>query len=254
MFGFKKEEKKRSGSHGNDSTPGNFSFLGTDMHCHLIPGIDDGPRTVEDSISLIEQLTRMGYERFITTPHIKSDHYPNNKQTIQAGFEILKKAMLEKGLDVPVRYAAEYYVDDHFLELLEKKELLTITENQVLIELSFLFEPLRFNDILFKIQTSGYSPILAHPERYAYYHSKYDMYKELKNRGCLLQLNTISLTGYYTQKVKEIAEMLLDDGLIDYCGSDTHHQKHIETQDKILNSSKAHMLKRHQFLNSKLHF
>jgi protein-tyrosine phosphatase len=253
LFGFKKEEKKHHRTK-SDSSVADFSFLRTDMHSHLIPGIDDGPKTVEDSVLLVEKLIGLGYERFITTPHIKFDHYPNNQQTINNGFKILTQALNAKGIEVPIMFAAEYYVDEHFLKLLETEKLLTITENQILIEISFLFEPTRFNDILFKIQTSGYRPILAHPERYTYYHRKYEMYKELKNRGCLFQLNTISLTGYYSQNIKEIAERLLDDGLIDYCGSDTHHIKHIETQEKILNSSKIFRLKKDNFLNSQLQF
>ena len=138
------------------------------------------------------------------------------------------------------------------MDLLEAKELLTVTDNQVLVEISFLTEPVRFNDILFKMQMAGYRPILAHPERYGFYHANRDAYKELKNRGCLLQLNTIALTGYYGKPVKQAAERNLKEGLYSYCGSDMHHIKHAEVLHKMMGSSILNELQNYPFLNREL--
>jgi protein-tyrosine phosphatase len=250
LFGFKKD--KQEVAEPGKAVVKDWSFLGTDMHSHLIPGIDDGAQTVEDSIMLIEKLREMGFKSLITTPHIKSDHFPNSKQTIGHGLQILKQALAEKNIDIPVTAAAEYYIDEHFMDLLEQKELLTITGNEVLVEISFMIEPARFHEILFQIQMAGYRPILAHPERYSFYHDKPESYIELKNRGCLLQLNTLALTGYYGKIVKHTAEKCLKEGLYSYCGSDMHHIKHAENLHNILSTDIINTLQKYPFLNSKL--
>ncbi len=254
LFGSRKKEDPSPISRAprNPDGYGNWSFIGTDMHSHLIPGIDDGAQTVEDSIELITQLRDMGFRSIITTPHIKSDHFPNNSINITAGLHNLQQALRERNIDMPIHAAAEYYIDDHFMNLLEAGDLLTVTENQVLVELSFMFEPIRLSDILFKIQTKGYKPILAHPERYAYYHNDIEAYRSLRDRGCLLQLNTIALSGYYGRGVKHVAEKLLHEGLYDYCGTDMHHLKHAENMQKLLQSGIMPVLQRYPFRNTSL--
>ncbi|MBS1772937.1 MAG: hypothetical protein JST82_08750 [Bacteroidetes bacterium] len=252
LFGRKKEEKVLNYGPRNPDGYGDWSFVGTDMHSHLVPGIDDGAQTVEDSISLIQQLQGMGFKSLITTPHIKSDHYPNTHATIQSGLQELRAALHQRGINMPIKAAAEYYIDDYFMQLLDAEPLLTITENKVLVEISFLFEPVRFYDTLFKIQTAGYKPIIAHPERYAFYHNNINAYKELKDRGCHLQLNTISLSGYYGRAVKEVAERILSMGLYDYCGTDMHHVKHADSMQKLLQSGVMPVLQQYPFLNSRL--
>lgn len=250
LFG-KSNKQTSNDSHGIRKVA-DWSFLGTDMHSHFIPGIDDGAQTVEDSVQLIRQMQTLGYQGIITTPHIKSDHYPNTAVGILHGLEILRNALSDNGIHMPVRAAAEYYIDDHFMHLLETEPLLAIKGNEVLVELSFLYEPMRFNDILFMIQTKGYRPILAHPERYMFYHDRKQVYRELKDRGCLLQLNLIALAGYYGKAVKGIAEYILKEGLYDYCGTDMHHLQHAENMSRLLDNDIMLRLQSYPFLNSKL--
>lgn len=254
LFGTKKKKEDSPILYATQRSEdyGDWSFISTDIHSHLIPGIDDGAQTIEDSISLIEQLRGMGFKSLITTPHIKSDHFRNNSINITEGLHKLQQSLHERNIQMPVKAAAEYYIDDHFMNLLEAGDLLTITDNQVLVEISFMFEPMRFSEILFKIQTKGYRPILAHPERYAFYHNNIDAYRELKDRGCYLQLNTISLSGYYGKGVKHIAEKLLHEKLYDYCGTDMHHARHAESMQKLLKSGIMPTLQRYPFLNPKL--
>lgn len=252
LFGFNK-----SRSH---STPeqkgsvGDWSFLKTDIHSHLIPAVDDGAQTVEDSVALIEQFQSMGFTGLITTPHIKMDHYPNNRESIKTGLELLHKELENKGIKIPVKAAAEYYIDDYFMRMLAEKDLLTINGNEVLVELSFAYEPVRFFDTLFKIQMAGYRPVLAHPERYLFYHDRLHLYKELKERGCLLQLNVLALTGYYGKPVKQAANHILKEGLYDYCGSDMHHTRHAENMKTMLGMSIIKSLENYPFLNSRVIF
>ncbi|MEI8278359.1 MAG: CpsB/CapC family capsule biosynthesis tyrosine phosphatase [Bacteroidota bacterium] len=229
-----------------------WSFLQTDIHSHFIPGIDDGAQTIEDSIMLIREMHAMGFRNIITTPHIKFDHYPNTTATILQGLHGLQQALKENNIDMPIKAAAEYFVDDHFMQLLENEPLLTIRNKEILIEFSFVFEPMGLFDTIFKIQTYGYRPILAHPERYSFFHNKPNIYSELKDRGCLFQLNTISLSGYYGRIVKDIADSMIGKNLYDYCGSDMHHIRHAEVLKKLMLSNSFNTLRDYPFLNAQL--
>ncbi|TVZ28352.1 protein-tyrosine phosphatase [Gillisia sp. Hel_I_86] len=215
----------------------------TDIHNHILPGIDDGAQNAEDSISLLEGFEEIGITKFIATPHIMNDYYPNTPETINTALGLLKKGISEneKLKSTEIRYAAEYMMDQSFLDLMKTEKLLCLRENMVLVEMSYFQPPINLNEILFKLQTSGYKPVLAHPERYAFYHAKdLSKYEELKNRGCLFQLNTLSLTPHYGNNMQKFAYKLLEDGMIDFIGSDTHRVQHIEKL-KTINLEKKHL-------------
>lgn len=198
----------------------------TDFHNHILPGIDDGAKTVEESLDLIRGLQNIGIQKFVATPHIIGEYYPNTPETISNAYEVIKK---ELDKSVKISYAAEYMMDQHFVEIIENQEILTIVKNNVLVEMSYFQPPLNLNEILFKLQNNSFSPILAHPERYAYFHSK-DLakYKDLKSRGCTFQLNMLSLSGHYGKGIQKTAYQLLDNNLIDYISSDVHKLEHIK--------------------------
>ena len=221
-------KKKEESPYDNLPVPenANWSFIGTDMHSHFLPGIDDGAKTIEDSLTLLRAMMDMGYKNIITTPHVMVDYYPNTTQTITAALEKVKDALAENNIDLPIRAAAEYYIDEYFIQLMESESLLTIHKNEVLVEFSMMYEPPMLNEVLFKMQNCGYRPILAHPERYVSLHRTMERYSEFKDRGCLLQLNMLSISGYYGSGIKSVAEQLLAKGMYDYCGSDMHHEKH----------------------------
>lgn len=254
MFSIFSGRKKNSEKPGNGaSVLKDFSFLQTDIHSHLVPGIDDGSGSVEDSLALLEQLRSMGFRQFITTPHIKWEKYPNTNETIRNGLQILHNALQEKNIDITVRAAAEYFLDDHFLSLLQKNEpLLTIQKNEILVEFSFYAEPFQPQHTFFKIQTAGYQPILAHPERYGYFHDKKEAYRSIKDQGVFLQLNLLALTGYYGKKVQQTSQWLLQEGLYDYCGTDLHHDKHAEALQQLAGSKLLHTLQQYPFRNNSI--
>ena len=135
--------------------------------------------------------------------------------------------------DITIHAAAEYMLDSNFNKLLEEKKLLTLKDDKLLIEMSYFNAPVNLYEILFKIQIAGYSPLLAHPERYSFYHQKYNEYKKLKDAGCLFQLNLLSLTAHYGGKIQNIALKLLKDNMYDFVGSDTHNNRHLNTLEKI---------------------
>ncbi len=207
---------------------GNLSVLKCDMHSHLIPGIDDGSPDMDTSIQLIEGLRDAGYEKLITTPHLMFDLYPNNRQIITRGYEKLKAELEKRKINIELRAAAEYFLDDHFDNLLLQDEpLLTIKDNMVLVEFSFASAPFDYKEKIFNLQMKGYKPILAHPERYAYFHQKPEIYEELRNAGCLFQVNILSLAGYYGKGVAQMAARLFKLRHIELLGTDLHHHKHL---------------------------
>lgn len=205
-----------------------FSWLSQDMHSHLLPGIDDGSPDVETSISLLKKLSKAGINKFICTPHIIGDLYRNTPETIQNALEILKKAVKENGMDIELSAAAEYMLDDYFLSILNNgKPLLTLEGNHILTELSYYTMPTNLEEITFEIMTTGYQPIMAHPERYPYYHKDYEAYNRLKELGYLLQVNLLSLIGYYGKNVEKAAIYIIKNNLASFVGTDLHHFKHL---------------------------
>jgi protein-tyrosine phosphatase len=208
-----------------------LSGLVADMHSHLLPGIDDGSPDVETSLQLISGLQELGYRKFITTPHILWDMYKNDASTIGAAHAELQQAALQQNnAAVPVKAAAEYFLDEHFDELLQNNvPLLTLHENWVLVEFSFVTTPLNFKDKLFSMQLKGYQPVLAHPERYLYFMSDKKWYDELKNAGCYFQLNILSLAGYYGKASLQLAHYLIGKKYINLLGTDCHHFRHLNT-------------------------
>ena len=250
LFGRK---KKTGDDHAVAPSGGaNWSFLGADMHSHLIPGIDDGAKTIDDSIALLRAMKEMGYNTVITTPHVMIDYYPNTTAIIQEGLGKVRSALKNINLDINVNAAAEYYIDEYFIGLIDKEPLLTIYKNEVLVEFSMLYEPPMLFEVIFKIQSAGYRPVIAHPERYLFFHRNFNKYREFKDRGCLLQLNMLSLIGYYGKNIRAIAAQLLSKNLYDYCGSDMHHEKHASVLKSITNTKEYLTFVNYPFLNSRL--
>ncbi|WP_111709664.1 tyrosine-protein phosphatase [Lutibacter citreus] len=213
-----------------------FSNDFIDIHSHLLPNIDDGAKSFEDSVSLIKTLHSFGVNNFVTTPHIMDGVWNNNPEIIQNKLFQLKDYLKTHNLaDIKIRAAAEYMLDSNFEHLLDTEKLLTIKDNYLLIEMSYLNPPINLKDLLFKIQIKGYTPILAHPERYVFYHNNYNEYLKLKEAGCLFQLNLLSLSNYYGPDIKKVAIKLLKDGLINFVGTDTHSERHLKFLESINN-------------------
>ncbi|KGO84298.1 histidinol phosphatase [Flavobacterium beibuense F44-8] len=197
-----------------------------DIHSHLLPGIDDGAKDENDTLLLINTLKEYGFSQFTATPHILPGVWNNTKEGILQKEESTLSFLREQNITSPFKAAAEHLMDDTFVELFKSESLLTLKDNYVLVEMSYINPPINLYDILFELQVAGYKPVLAHPERYLFYHSKFEEYYRLKKAGCLLQLNLLSVTGYYGEGVLKTAERLLNEKLIDFTGSDTHHMKH----------------------------
>jgi tyrosine-protein phosphatase YwqE len=230
-----------------------FSSLGTDMHSHLIPGIDDGAKTMEDSLELIGHFQRLGFKKLITTPHIQSEYYRNTPEIIRSGLINLREAIDQAGIPVQVEAAAEYLLDDGFGEKMLSGNLLTFGEKYILIEMSYFSPHPDLKSMVFNLQVDGYKVILAHPERYTYWFNDFKKYEDLKDRGVYFQLNTVSLAGYYPDPVKKFAEKLIDSGMIDLIGSDMHNTRYMDALERSLKEkSLKHLIASGKLMNGKL--
>jgi len=209
------------------SVAADLSVLKCDVHSHFIPGIDDGAETMDDSVALIREFYNLGYEKVITTPHILADGYPNTPEIILSGLEKVRVALKNENIPVRIEAAAEYYIDFDFGRKIDEEKLLTFGKNYLLFEVSYLNPPDNLEQIIFKLLTSGHKPVLAHPERYNFWHDKFEKYEQFKEKGLLFQLNINSLTGYYSRETKKVAERMIEKNMIDFLGSDCHHLRHV---------------------------
>ena len=204
------------------------------MHSHLLPGLDDGAETVEHSLDLLRALRELGFRKLIMTPHIMGDFYKNTPGSIRAALEQLRTAAAAAGLgDVELDCAAEYYLDEFLShKLADGTEMLTFggDKRYLLFETSYMNEPLNLFETIFELKAQGYRPVLAHPERYTYLYGRFGEIEKLRqDHGVLMQVNLNSLAGYYSPAAKKVAEQLVDGGLVDFVGTDTHHLRHTDT-------------------------
>jgi len=230
------------GSKEKAMPPADLSVLRCDVHSHFIPGIDDGAQTLEQSMELLTAMRELGYRKVITTPHNMADGYRNTPEIILGGLEKLRREVARTGLDIEVDAAAEYYLDHELEKKVLERTVLTFGNNLLLFELPFISEPAVLLSVVFQMQTQGYRPVLAHPERYAFWHNDYAKYERLKERGVLFQLNLVALSGAYGPKAKEIAERLIDDGHYELLGSDCHNVNHVQAIHNTLTRPYLHKL------------
>ncbi len=208
--------------------PADYFPISMDIHSHILPGIDDGSPDIETSLQLIAGLYAAGIRKSIATPHIIGDLYRNNAETINGALDKVQKACRDSGIDMEISAAAEYMLDDYFMQLLrEKVPLLALHKNLVLTEFSYSVEPHNVEEIVFNLLTEGYQPILAHPERYAYLHRNHDIYFKLKDLGFHLQVNLLSLTGHYGPAVTKAAQFIVKNNLAKLVATDLHHERHL---------------------------
>ena len=220
-----------------------LSFLEVDMHSHLLPDLDDGLETMEQTIAFAKELQQLGYKKLICTPHILPDVHDNSPENILPRLEEVRKAFKENDIDMPIEAAAEYMVGPDFHDaILRGDKLLTFGNNYILIEMSYAAPSQNIVQVIFDLKIKGYRPILAHPERYNYYLGNNEIYDDFLARGCLLQINLLSLTGFYGKPVQKAAEYLVKNKMISFIGTDMHHQGHLNMTKQIATSTKFHKM------------
>ncbi len=244
IFGGKKEES---------SSLQDYSLMAADIHSHLIPGIDDGSPDMETSLEMLRQFESLGFKKIYTSPHVVADGYNNSTEKILKGRDAVRAQMAKHGINIEFDAVAEYYADNSMYEKIEKRDILTFGKNYVLIEFSYLQKQNVVLDIIYKLQLAQYRVVLAHPERYPYYHENdFKTYHSFKDRNVYFQINIGSLSGKYGKPAKQVAERLIDEKLVNFAGTDLHRLaqfeslkeclklKHLEkllTYDKLLNKT-----------------
>lgn len=212
----------------------------TDIHCHIVPGIDDGSPDAATSADIIERMQAWGINRILASPHVTMVTFENDHSTIDPALASLHEELQRRGNGIEVLNHAEYRIDDLFSRRLESGDIMPMPGNYLLIENSFMQEPWNLDNLVFDLQVKGYIPILAHPERYPYYYNKKDRFKELHNAGLNFQINLLSLAEAYGKAEKKVAEMLIKEGLVDFVGTDIHRLSHADRIDAYLTTSDAH--------------
>ncbi len=195
-----------------------------DIHSHILPGIDDGAKNISESNKLIKGMKELGFYQIIATPHTYPGLYDNSSESILKSYENIKTANIN---EVKISCASEYMIGSYLIQKAEKKELLCLKDNFVLIEMSFFSKPINLFDIIFKIRVNGYIPVIAHPERYRFFYNDINSYHKLKDSGCMFQLNLLSTVGFYGKAVLRFSQKLLKENLIDFVGSDIHNKNYI---------------------------
>lgn len=199
----------------------------TEVHSHLIPGIDDGVQKIEESIEVLKHFAKLGYKKVITTPHIMGDFYKNGPHNILPLLEQVKAELKNQQIDIQLEAAAEYMIDEAFEKKVNSGELLSFGNKYVLVELPFTEEPVNFKSALFELRLNGYKPVLAHPERYGFMAMQQNKYRELFDQGILFQVNLFSLVGYYSPQIRKTAEYLIKEKMVNMVGSDCHGPRHL---------------------------
>ncbi len=217
--------------------PKNF----VDIHSHILPGIDDGAKNVNESKKLISNFQKLGFSKIIATPHTYSGLYDNTSESISKSFDLLVKNL---NSEISLSFASEYMIDISLIEKSENKSLLCIKDNYVLIEFGFLSVTSNIFDIIFKLRVNNYIPIIAHPERYLYKSNDIDFFKKLKNAGCYLQINLFSLTGYYGNEVLKMVKKLMKEELVDFVGSDVHNLNQLKVFENEIMSGEIPIIEK----------
>jgi len=219
-------------------------YTTVDLHSHLIPEIDDGSEDLKTSLELIKKMKKLGYKKLITTPHIMLHKYPNSTKIIKQGLFELRSILKIENINIEIEAAAEYYCDDHFVQLIEKRDLLSFGDNYVLFELPYTTRPKNLEVVIQKLIRFGYKPVLAHPERYRFL-TEVSGFRSLKKLGLFFQININSLGGYYGREAQKKSLMLAQKGMVDFVGSDVHHQKHMDSFKNNVLSNHVEMVFRH---------
>lgn len=207
--------------------------IAIDIHSHLLPGIDDGVKTLEESWQIIQRFEDLGYKKLITTPHVMNDFYRNTTLGIKNKRDELISFLNEKKSPIQIEAAAEYYLDESLIQAVDNQEkLMTFGQQYLLFETNFLTEPYQLKDFIFKVTTQRYKPVFAHPERYEYLNKNFEKLEDLRNRGVLFQLNILSLVGFYSAPIQKMAEHMIDKGWVDFIGSDCHNEHYSNLLEK----------------------
>ena len=212
----------------------------TDIHCHILPGVDDGSPDIATSVQLVERMQQWGIKRIIASPHITESTFENTPDILDRALGELQDELTRRGNDLVLSRSSENRIDDYFRAMLDKGMITPMPDDYLLVECSFIQEPWEMDRFLYDLKIKGYRPVLVHPERYFYYHGHNGArYAHLHDSGTLFQINVLSLAGAYGKTEKKMAEELIARGYVDFIGTDLHNSNHADIIDRYLTTSDA---------------
>jgi protein-tyrosine phosphatase len=227
--------------------------IAVDVHAHILPQLDDGANNIEQSLAIIKGMYAMGYRKIIATPHVMSGYYNNAPEDILQSLHILKNVLKRNNIAMEIEAAAEYYLEDELFRLIERKEVLTFggDKKYLLFEASFVSRPSYILEATLKIKQAGYTPVLAHPERYNNLNDLEVLHRLIFN-GLLFQVNIGSLTGYYSKHTQEMAEMLINKKMVAFFGTDCHSETQLDSIKAAINLPLYQAAVKQNLLNNSL--
>ena len=233
-----------------------FAPLGTDMHCHLVPQVDDGSKCLEESIECLNTLHAVGYNKVYITPHFQTPRFENDEDDIRQRYATLKRQAAEAGVEIEMAgIGGEYRIDSGFQKRLDNPRFLTVGDKQkyILVEFSLHQQMLGADEMIFDLQMNGHEIILAHPERYPYLNVQGSRMEQLKNQGVYFQINVLSLGGFYGDEARHRAMEMLERGWVEFMGTDTHNTLYAQAlRDLSCNRKVEKIVEKYSFLNHTL--
>ena len=197
----------------------------TDIHSHIIFDVDDGSKSIEESLELLKMLSSVGFNNVIMTPHyIEDTEYCSYNPEKLEKLNILRDEVKKHNIGINLYLGNEIFINDHIVEGIQEGKIYTLNNTKYLLfELPFHNQILGLADFVYEMKIAGYVPILAHPERYSYFQNNYDLVDELKEEGLLFQCNYASILGYYGKESEKLLKYMLKNEYVDYLGTDIHH-------------------------------
>lgn len=213
----------------------------TDLHSHIIYGVDDGSSSLEESIEILKKLKQVGFDNVIMTPHyIDGSNYSSENVEKLEKLEILRQEVKKHNIDINLYLGNEVFINDHIADGIKNGSIYPLNNTEyVLFELPFHNRIISLYDIIFEMKVQGYIPVLAHPERYVYFQDNYDLVDELREEGLLFQCNFASILGYYGKGSQKLLKYMLKKGYVDFFGTDIHHANKAYTTDNFEKIEKA---------------
>lgn len=213
----------------------------TDLHSHIIYGVDDGSSSLEESIEILKKLKQVGFDNVIMTPHyIDGSNYSSENIEKLEKLEILRQEVKKHNIDINLYLGNEVFINDHIADGIKNGSIYPLNNTEyVLFELPFHNRIISLYDIVFEMKVQGYIPVLAHPERYVYFQDNYDLVDELREEGLLFQCNFASILGYYGKGSQKLLKYMLKKGYVDFFGTDIHHANKSYTTDNFAKIEKV---------------